>query len=168
MGHLANRAWWSSHAIITVEHNQSGARLCDLAEHADAWHGEVFAQSYLHGLNRPEAKDPTLIGAHKLSPKLKSHKLVDLAQAAGIFHPLDQATLESTRSCVRGLHAVFARIEKALPRRRMWLKFGALVRLDDTRWQPAVRPSLESTAGLGAIREEHEEAILIATALAAS
>jgi hypothetical protein len=53
---IANRAWWSSHAIITVEHNQSGARLCDLAEHADAWHGEVFAQSYLHGLNRPEAK----------------------------------------------------------------------------------------------------------------
>ena len=95
-----------------------------------------------------------MIGAHKLSPKLKSHKLVDLAQAAGIFHPLDQATLESTRSCVRGLHAVFARIEKALPRRRMWLKFGALVRLDDTRSQPAVRPSLESTAGLGAIREE--------------
>jgi hypothetical protein len=56
MGHLANRAWWWSHAIITVEPNQSGARLCDLAEHADAWHGEVFAQSYLHGLNRPEAK----------------------------------------------------------------------------------------------------------------
>jgi hypothetical protein len=74
VGHLANRAWWSSHAIITVEHNQSGARLCDLVEHADAWHGEVFVQSYLHGLNRPEAKDPTLIGAHKLSPKLKSHK----------------------------------------------------------------------------------------------
>ena len=111
---------------MVVSRNHHRRAQPDLAEHADAWHGEVFAQSYLHGLNRPEAEDPTLIGAHKLSPKLKSHKLVDLAQAAGIFHPLDQATLESTRSCVRGLHAIFARIEKALPRRRMWLKFGAL------------------------------------------
>jgi hypothetical protein len=99
------------------------------------------------------SKDPALIGAHKLSEKLKSHKLVELARAAGIslspseeyllkwvsevviwkgrypvptnterathmFHPLDNVTLESTRSCVRGLHAIFARIEKALPRRR--------------------------------------------------
>ena len=111
------------------------------------------------------SKDPALIGAHKLSEKLKSHKLVELARAAGIslspdeqyllkwvsevviwkgrypvptdpqaadfFHPLDEVTLEGTLSCFRGLHAVFARIKKALPRRRMRLKFGVLVRIDD-------------------------------------
>lgn len=110
------------------------------------------------------SKNPALIGAHKLSGKLKSHNLVELARAAGIslspdeqyllkwvsevviwkarypvptypqahlFHALDQATLEGTRSCFRGLHAVFARIDKALPRHRMRLKFGVLVRLDD-------------------------------------
>jgi hypothetical protein len=112
------------------------------------------------------SKDPTLIGARKVSPKLRSHKLVELARDAGIslspseeyllkwvsevviwkgrypvptnterathmFHPLDDVTLESTRSKFQELRAVFARIEKALPRRRTGLRFGALVRLDD-------------------------------------
>jgi len=89
------------------------------------------------------SKDLTLIGARKLSPKLRSHKLVELARDAGIslspseerathmFHPLDNVTLESTRSKFQELRAIFARIEKALPRRRMRLRFGALVRLDD-------------------------------------
>jgi hypothetical protein len=112
------------------------------------------------------SQEPTLIGARKLSPKLRSHKLVELERAAGIslssdeqyllkwvsevviwkgrypvptnterathlFHPLDNVTLESTRSKFRELGTVFARIDKAIPRRRMRLKFGVLVRLDD-------------------------------------
>jgi hypothetical protein len=52
-------------------------------------------------------------------------------RATHMFHPLDNVTLENTRSKFQELRAVFARIEKALPRRRMWPRFGALVRIDD-------------------------------------
>ena len=44
--------------LETIMTRGSGARLTDLAEHADAWNGEVIAQVYLHGRDRPEAKRP--------------------------------------------------------------------------------------------------------------
>ncbi len=52
----ARSAMPNAHPIASCARDNSGARLSDLAEHADAWNGEVTAQGYLHGLDRPEAK----------------------------------------------------------------------------------------------------------------